>query len=395
MSDFLLENVWVLEPGEGIVGRALRVRGDRVAEIMADTGDDVNAAAIDGGGRLVTPGLVDIHTHGIGHHAYERSPEDLLRGTQQLGQYGTTCVLPTLYRVLDEDHLSDLAALTEAIRRVDTASVPGFHFEGPFLARPGAGAVTVPGDVRLLEQLYDAVDEHVVAVSISPDTRDILPVIHWLVEHGVVPFITHTQADVEQTQRALDAGARHATHFYDVFYPPEETDPGVRAVGTVEAILADPRCSVDFICDGVHVHPTAVRAVLAAKGWEKLVLITDSNVGAGLPDGVHESPWGYPIKTQEGRGARIHDPAHPNHGALAGSSLTMDRAVTNALAWLDLPAEQVWAMATRNPARLLGLGNKGTLRPGADADLVLWDEIGDRYRAVRTWVGGRCVFQQK
>jgi N-acetylglucosamine-6-phosphate deacetylase len=253
-----------------------------------------------------------------------------------------------------------------------------------------------------MERLYEAVDRQVVAVSVSPDTPDVLPVIEWLVDRGIVPMLTHTQADAEQTQRALDAGARHATHFYDVFLPPEETDPGVRPVGSVEAILADPRCSVDFICDGVHVHPAAVRATLAAKGWEKLVLITDSNVGAGLAEGVYETPWGYPVKIQRRGGARIHDPAHPNHGALAGSALTMDRAVGNALDWLDLPAEHVWAMATRNPARLLRLAGKGSLRPGADADLVLWDEIDvlwdeidGRYRAVRTWVAGRSVFERE
>jgi N-acetylglucosamine-6-phosphate deacetylase len=317
----------------------------------------------------------------------------LLNATRQLGQFGTTCVLPTLYNVLDDDHLSFLTELAEAIAGVDAAAVPGFHFEGPFMALPGAGAATLPGNVRLLERLYDAVDGRVAAMSISPDTPNILPVIHWLVEHEIVAFITHTQADVKQTQAALAAGARHATHFYDVFYPPEETDPGVRPVGVVEAVLADPRASVDFICDGVHVDPTAVRAALAAKGWEKVILITDSNVGAGLADGVYESPWGYPVKVQQGNGARIHDPARPSHGTLAGSSLTLDRALANALDWLDLPAEQVWAMATRNPARLLGLDGKGTLRPGADADLVLWDKIDGRFRAVRTWVGGRCVFQ--
>ena len=134
---------------------------------------------------------------------------------------------------------------------------------------------------------------------------------------------------VEQTEAAIEAGARHATHFYDVFPVPEETDAGVRPVGAVEAILADSRVSVDFICDGVHVHPAAIRAAVAAKGWEKVMLITDSNIGAGLPPGEHDTPWGYRVRVAPGDAAR-----HATKGFLAGSALTMDVGMKNLLRWL-------------------------------------------------------------
>ena len=160
----------------------------------------------------------------------------------------------------------------------------------------------------------------------------------------------------------------------------------MRPVGAVEAILADPRCSVDFIGDGVHVHPTAIRAPLAAKGYKNVMLVSDSVFGAGLPDGIYDSPWGSPIRVSRGDASRMHCPGCPSHGLIGGSSLTLDRGMANLLRWLDLPAEQVWAMATRNPARLLGLKGKGVLQPGADADLVLWDQSDGQLRAVRTWV---------
>jgi len=212
-------------------------------------------------------------------------------------------------------------------------------------------------------------------------------------EHRVVPFITHTRASVEQTEAAIDAGARHATHFYDVFHVPEETDPGVRPVGAVETILADPRCTVDFVCDGAHVHPMAIKCALAAKGYEGVMLITDSNVGAGLPAGIHPTPWGYDVKVAPRSGARIHDPSHKFNGALAGSALTMNVGIANLMSWLDLPAEQIWAMGTSNPARILGLSNKGVIRQGADADLVLWDQADDQLKAHQTWLAGRCVHE--
>jgi N-acetylglucosamine-6-phosphate deacetylase len=152
-------------------------------------------------------------------------------------------------------------------------------------------------------------------------------------------------------------------------------------------ILADPAATVDFIADGIHVEPAAIRAAVAAKGWAGVVLITDSNIGAGLPPGVYPTPWGYRVRAAPETAAR-----HETKGFLAGSALTMDRGMANLLAWLKLPPEQVWAMGTLNPARVMGLARKGRLEPGADADLVLWD---DGLRAARTWVRGEQIYEGK
>jgi N-acetylglucosamine-6-phosphate deacetylase len=262
--------------------------------------------------------------------------------------------------------------------------IPGLHIEGPFMAVGGAACPTLPGDLGLLEEILAACAGRVAVMSLSPDAPHIVPVIRRLRERGIVVFLTHTRANVEDTEAALEAGAVHATHFYDVFYAPAETEPGARPVGAVEAILADPRASVDFIADGVHVHPTAIRAAVAAKSWRGVILITDSNIGAGLPAGVYDTPWGYPVKVSPTDAAR-----HATKNFLAGSALTMDRGMENLLRWLKLPPEQTWAMGTLNPANLLGLTRKGRLEPGADADLVLWD---DDLRPARTWLGGHCTY---
>ena len=225
-------------------------------------------------------------------------------------------------------------------------------------------------------------------MSISPETPNILPVIERLCQRGIVPFITHTRATAEQTQRAIDAGARHATHFYDVFHLPEETDPGVRPVGAVETILADPRCTVDFIADGVHVHPTAIKAAVAAKGPAGVMLTTDSNIGAGLPPGIYDSPMGQ-IKTSDA--ARLHRPGEPLDGGLAGSTLTMNRGIANLLAWLGLPEEQTWAMGTSNVARLLRLTTKVRASRLGCRPRALGANAGS-LRSRSTWVAGRCVY---
>jgi len=305
-----------------------------------------------------------------------------------LPQFGTTCVLPTLYRVMNRQSLKHLAALADAL----PACMPGFHLEGPFLALPGAGAETIPGDVKLLDEVLAACHGRVSAMSISPDSREIIPVIERLRTQGIVPFITHTRATAEQTQAAINAGARHATHFYDVFPIPKETEPGVRAVGAVEAVLANRGVTVDFIADGTHVHPMAIRCALAAKGWEGVILITDANIGAGMPDGEYLTPWGYSVSIGPRGGARIADRKHPHFDGLAGSALTMNVGMQNLLKWLDLTPAQVWAMGTLNVARLLNLERKGRLAVGADADLVLWNED---LEASHTWVAGQLVYERK
>jgi N-acetylglucosamine-6-phosphate deacetylase len=394
MSDIVLANVRAIEPGIGVIADWIRIRKGNIVDLgPSDSARHDDAEWIDGGGRLLTPGLIDVHTHAIEQWRYEAGSEQLIKASRHLAKYGTTCVLPTLGRILTASRLGEIEELAAALSAAEGAIMPGFHLEGPFLALPGAGAPTVPGDLGFLDELLAAAGK-VVAMSISPETPNILPVIERLRERGIVPFITHTRATLAQAEAAIDAGARHATHFYDVFPLPEETEPGVRLAGVVEAILADPRCSVDFIADGVHASRTAIEATLAAKGWQRVSLITDSIVGAGLPPGIYtySSSAGGTVRIAPGDAARLYQPGSPLDGALAGSALTMDRGIGNLLAWLGLPEKNTWAMGTRNPARLLGLNGKGTISLGADADLVLWDETADGLRAARTWVGGHCVY---
>lgn len=389
INPLYIHNVRLVRPGESISTGSALIRDGRIEALDGPAPD--GAVVLDGEGRLLSPGLIDLHTHGVGQFLYERSPEDILSASEFLPQFGTTCAMPTLYRVFDRGSLGHLAKLAAALEGARGTRFPGFHLEGPFLALPGAGAQCIPGDLALLDDLLSACDGKALAMSVSPDTPEIIPVIERLVEKGVVPLITHTRATVEQTCLAIDAGAIHGTHFYDVFPLPKESDGGVRACGAVESLLADSRCSVDFIADGVHVHPMAIRCALAAKGFEKVLLISDSNIGAGLPEGIHDTPWGFTVHVQEGRGARVADVDNPKFGTLAGSALTMDAGIRNLHAWLDIPSEQVWAMGTLNVATLFSLKDLGRMSTGAAADLVLWE---DDLTVRKTWIRGELAFEK-
>ncbi|HZM06500.1 MAG TPA: amidohydrolase family protein [Candidatus Saccharimonadales bacterium] len=382
MRTTFITNVRLVFPGERITPGSLLLRNGQIAALNP-AHPPPDAMTIDGGGGLLTPGLIDIHTHGIQkfRYHYDTPREHFEDAFRLLGQYGTTTVFPTIVPADEPNLAANLSRLTAALPHG-----VGLHLEGPFLALGGAACATLPGDLKLLDEILAACANRLAIMSISPDQKKILPVIERLRERGIAPFMTHTRASVEQTQAAIEAGAVHATHFYDVFPAPEETDPGVRPAGAVEAILADRRVSVDFIGDGVHVHPTAIRAALAAKGWQGVILITDSNIGAGLPPGEHDTPWGYKVRVRAGDAAR-----HLTKNFLAGSALTMNAGMKNLLRWLDLPPAEVWAMGTLNPARLLGLTHKGRLAAGADADLVLWD---DELLPVKTWAGGRRLYER-
>lgn len=387
MRSHIFRNVQIVEPRKQIRVGDVLVRDGRIVsfgeEIQVEQQD---TEIIEGGGRLLTPGLIDIHTHGILEFAFDDSPDAFRSAAQALAQYGVTTVVPTIVPRSDKDWCDRLAALADTIPSVTEVNIPGLHFEGPFVGNVGIAAYTAPGDIKILEDIIAACSNRVIIMSLSPETPNILPVIESLRRRNIAVFLTHTRASVARTQRALDLGATHATHFYDGFYPPFESDRGVRPVGIMETILADSRATVDFIADGVHVHPIAIQMAVAAKGYEKVTLITDSTIGTGLPSGTYHTPWGFRVRTGNGEGAR-----HATENYLVGSTLTMNRGMMNLLSWLDLPPEQVWAMATTNPAELLGLRCKGRIEVGADADLVLWE---DDLQPAETWVQGRCVYKR-
>ncbi len=387
MSTFI-HNVEVVFPGECIETTTIRFEDGRIAAVGSD-GANQGDQVVDGGGRLFTPGLIDLHLHGIERFNFDNGADDLIAAANCFAKFGVTTILPTLVPRQGRSMLGKLSEVAAALERVANLSVPGLHLEGPFTAIPGAGCDVLSGDCVLLEEILSACDYKVTAMSLSPDTENIIPVIERLREKNIVPFVTHTRASVAQSRAAIAAGARHATHFYDVFPIPDEKDLGVRPVGAVEVYLEDPSATVDFIADGCHVDPVVIQLAVRLKTTANVAVITDANIGAGLPPGVYDTPWGYPVRVKPGNGARIDDPGHDYYGELAGSALTMNVAMMNLLEWLDEEPCNIWQMGTSTPARIAGLPNKGGLSIGKDADAVLWN---NDLTPFATWSLGQRVY---
>lgn len=396
MSSFVLKTVKLITRREVLTDRVVLVEDGRIRSIVpADLADGLippEAAVVDGGGQYLAPGYIDVHIHGAMNHLADQGPDALEALSQALLPFGVTGFLagltPQKNPAKEEEQLKALAG-----RTYGGTAVLGFFLEGHYLALTGA-LTDIPSDYspETVKRRIAALQPYPAVFGISPETPGICDLLPLMTQFGVPAFITHTRATAEQTEKAIRAGATHATHFYDVFPYIGDQEGGVRGCGTVEAILAGDQTTADFILDGEHVNPLAVRVALKALGPDRVCLCTDANLNAGMPPGTYPSLGGQEITVAyPGAPARLGANTK-SPGGLCGSGLTMDRAVRNAVALLGLPLTQAVAMASTNPARVLGLGGrKGLLAPGYDADLILLDE---QLTVTANWVGGQLLYRR-
>lgn len=357
--------------------------------VISDVGDVTpKGEVMDLGDSYIVPGFIDLHMHGIHYSLVDNGADDLSEICRILPRYGVTGFLPTVQPRPKGEDAAFLSTLSKA--KTKGTEILGFHLEGPLLKLTGAlsSDAISESDTSRVESLIQAAEPHRVIFSVSPDFEGIEKLLPLITGNNFPVLMTHTAATVKQTQVAIDLGVRHATHFYDVFPCPPVQEPGVRPCGAVEAVLADKRVSVDFILDGVHVDPVAVQMAIACKseGPGHVGLITDSNIGAGLEPGRYvfgnrgEIEFAY-----KGSPARL-----VKENTLAGSGLTMDQALRNAVSWLSIDLPQAIRMVSTNPAETIGLGDrKGKLTAGYDADLVVLD---NQLNVLQTWIGGKSYF---
>ena len=388
MSKLLIENACVILADKVIKNSAILITDGKISKIYSsgDKPDKRVDETINANGNYLAPGFIDLHIHGLQNYLIDNGTEDLAQICKILPQYGVTGFLPTVCPLPKGKDAEFLSKLTNV--KSTGAQILGFHLEGPFLALTGALPKEALGkaDVERVKNLITAAEPYKAIFSISPDFEDVTKLIPVMAENGCPVFITHTKADVKQTIDAIKAGASHATHFYDVFHVPAETDGGVRPCGAVEAILADKNVSVDFILDGVHVDPIAIKMALQCKGNDKVCLITDSNIGAGLGKGVYKFGNREVKIDYYGAPARLVE-----NGGLAGSGLTMDTAVKNAVSMLDIELPLAVKMASSNPAKVLKIDDrKGKIEEGYDADFVI---MNDKLEVLQTWIKGNSCYK--
>jgi N-acetylglucosamine-6-phosphate deacetylase len=362
----------ILTPQDEISDGVILVEGQKITAIGHRDEVRVPEGSLDYvAPGIVMPGFIDVHIHGAGGHDVMEGTEEALNAiTAKVARFGTTSMLATTVTAPIDETCKSLQGIASYIRNHEkpeetprlAAEILGMHLEGPFISkvRPGVHPLEsiVKPSVEILEQLLKAADGLVRIVTIAPENRGALELIRAVVNAGAVAAMGHTDANFEQAGAAIKAGARHAVHTFNAMRPFSHRDPGVLA-----AIMTDTDITAEIIADGVHVAGPAIQVLLGTKGFETVILISDGIAATGMPDGK------YRLGTTE---AIVQNGVATNsEGKLAGSTLTLDRALRNIVA-LGVPLADAVRMATVLPARRLGLaGKKGILAIGSDADIVV------------------------
>ncbi|MFZ0042723.1 MAG: N-acetylglucosamine-6-phosphate deacetylase [Solirubrobacteraceae bacterium] len=363
-----------------IAGRLITGVGSEDGQAPPAGSDEV----IDLGGHWLVPGYIDTHVHGGGGAQFNTTELDEVAGAAAFhADHGTTALLATTVSApLDEleDALRTIAAVggDDGIRG---AAVLGCHLEGPFLstARPGAmdPDTFADADPEILHRLLAAANGRVRWMTLAPELPGAIELVRELASNGIVAALGHTDATYDQALAAVDAGARAATHVFNAMSPLHHREPGV-----LGAVLDSEGISIELICDGVHVDPAVLRLAFRAKGGQRVRLVTDAMAAAGMPDGEYRLGTAT-VRVTEGRATLAQG------SSIAGSTLTMEMAVANAVRFLGISVEEAVAMASSIPARELGLEHcKGAIASGMDADLVILD---DELRVRATLIGGTWV----
>jgi N-acetylglucosamine-6-phosphate deacetylase len=336
------------------------------------------------GERWLVPGYIDTHVHGGGGAQFNTcDPEEVDAAVRFHSGHGTTALLATTVSAALDDLVAALGVIAGCARErsVARAQVLGVHLEGPFLSAARAGAMDassfLPPDLRTLERLLGVARGGVRMMTLAPELPGALDLVRALVRAGAIASIGHSDAGYEEARAAVRAGASAGTHLFNAMPPFHHREPGL-----VGAALDLPEVSCELICDGVHVDPAALRLAYRAKGAVGVRLVTDAMAGAGMAGGRY--PLGAAVVEVRGGRALLGQGR-----VLAGSTLTMDVAVRNAVRFLGVPVQEAVEMASTNPARLLGVSNrKGAISVGMDADLVVLDE---NLLAGATMIGGRWI----
>jgi N-acetylglucosamine-6-phosphate deacetylase len=358
----------IVRPGAVVRGH-VEVDGPTILAV-----DAANASADD----FIVPGFVDMHCHGGGGHTFTLGAADDARAAAAFHlRHGTTTMLASLVSSPYELMRDATAAY---LPLVADGTIAGVHFEGPYLSGARCGAQN-PAYLRdpSIEELTALVklgEGAVRMVTIAPELPGALEAIAFVVEAGVVAALGHTDATYEQTLAGVDAGGTVGTHVFNGMAPPHHRRPG-----PVFALLGMPPAVCELIADGFHLHPGSLTFAAHAAGPDRTALITDAMDAAGMPDGRYELGGQEVVVTD--RVARL-----VRDGSIAGSTLTMDLALRNAVA-AGIALPDAVAMAATTPARALGLAEEvGALEAGLRADLVVLSPELEVKRVMRAgaWV---------
>lgn len=371
-GSYALVNGQLILPGEIVLGKALVVEGALIAGVYEEGLLGQGIERVDVGGRFVTPGLIDIHTHGALGHTFNE-PTELAFATITVEQLrrGVTSVAATIATAAVEDLVRCLA-FCRAWMSVPRpgAQVLGVHLEGPYFSIAQRGAQDPrhlrrpdDGSVDLLLEHHDVL----AIMSYAPELPGALQLTRRLAALGVVPAAGHSDAREAEVWLAIDAGLRHIIHIWSGQSSTVREGPW-RRPGLLELSLVTDGVTVEIIADNKHLPPTLMRLAYRSVGAERLCMVSDATSGAGLPEGAHFRMGGMEYEVHDGVGMLL------DHTAFAGSTTLLNQMVAILRDAAGIPLVEAVRMATLVPARVLGRAErKGSLAAGKDADIAIFN----------------------
>ncbi len=368
--------------GDGLISNPIvEIEDRRIVRIGTADDREIPAAArhLDFPGAILAPAYFDVHIHGAaGHDVMEATPASLYAVSRFLASRGTGSFLATTVTAPIDVTLRSLEDLADLIAQTSHDDWPGaqplgIHLEGPFLSHAKRGVhppehLLAP-EVATFDRMWQAASGRICLMTLAPE----LPGAAELAAHasalGVRVSVGHSNALASETQAAIAAGASSATHTFNAMRPLDHREPGI--LGTV---LATDSLYAELICDGIHVHPSLVKLWWRAKGPDRAILITDGMAATGMPDGEYLL-GGFPVQVANGKATA--------NGVLAGSVLTLDKALENFVSFTGVPVETALPLLTRNPAAMTGFAAASApLSPGAPATFVILNSSGKLLNAV-------------
>lgn len=387
MRNLIIKNTKIVLVDEILSGHQVLVRDGKIAAVTEDNLENDDCQVVDGEGFYLSPGFIDIHNHGnSGFDAMNATIEALEAIARFHTKNGVTGFLAT---TMTESRANILRAIENAVEYTEQAhpncsQLLGLYLEGPYFSieKKGAQNEEFIDDIQI-DELREYIERGkglVKIVSLAPEKKKANEAIHLLKQNGVVAAAGHSMATYEETKEGIRNGISLATHMFNGMRGFSHREPGIAG-----ACLVDDRVTCEMICDGIHLHPAAMDLMLKAKGEDKVVLISDSVIANGLPEGEYEfSGQKVIMKNSEVRLA---------NGALAGSTLSLDCAVKNLTRLVSVDLASAVKMASLNAARLTGLAKtKGSIAVGKDADLILFNED---IQIRRTFIKGDLVYENK
>ena len=325
---------------------------------------------LDGQGCYAIPGLIDIHFHGcMGYDFCDGTQEALREIARYEASVGVTGMAPatmTLPAEQLEEILSNAAAFSaDSGKNPGEAELLGVNMEGPFISKHKKGAqddtYIIPSDLELFHRFQRAAEGLVKFIAVAPEVEGALAFVDRVKDEAVVS-LAHTNADYDEALAAFQRGASHAVHLFNAMPPFGHREPGV-----VGAVADSHHVTAELICDGIHIHPSVVRAAFKILGENRIILISDSMRAAGMPDGTY-TLGGQAVQVTRGRAVLV------SSGALAGSASNLMECMKTSVKEMGIPLETAVACASENPAKRLGeYGRRGSITFGKKADLVLLD----------------------